>query len=63
MPMAKDRDELPLFSTPMPELRTDRPSPKRPRTDTSLTAAIEAWGEALALAGRFVFDLWGGRYS
>jgi integrase/recombinase XerD len=52
--MAKDRDELPLFSTPLPELQVDRPTPKKPRGDTSLSAAIEAWGQALTRAGRSV---------
>jgi len=50
--MAEDRDELPLFSIPTPELRTDRTRAARPRAETALSAAIEAWGAALAQAGR-----------
>ena len=50
--MAENHDDLPLFSTPLPELRTERPRAARPRAETALSAATEAWGTALAQAGR-----------
>ena len=50
--MSEERDDLPLFSTPLPGLRTERPRPARPRAGTALNAAIEAWAVALTQAGR-----------
>jgi integrase/recombinase XerD len=50
--MSETHDDLPLFSVPVPELRSERPRTARPRAETALQAAIDAWGAALAQAGR-----------
>jgi integrase/recombinase XerD len=52
--MDESERDLPLFSTPTGQPRPDLESTIRVRSDTSLSAAISAWGEALEADGRSI---------
>ncbi len=52
--MTDGKDELPLFSTVQGDATSARESQDRLRPDTSLSAAINAWGESLEDAGRSI---------
>ena len=53
--MANDREQLPLFSRPRRATRSNRGRGGGPlRADSSLSAAIQAWGEDLEANGRSI---------
>ena len=53
--MAATREQLPLFSRSRRETRSNQGRSRGPlRPDSSLSAAIQAWGEDLETAGRSI---------